>query len=130
MNSLMEKVVGFFKGFSESPSGLEWAAEMVSPYDTDFRPGLGGFILVALDQEHMVLGRVTRFFPAGEMSGYEGDEYLAALSRMKMGQVPEDVKETKLRYNVHVKLLGGIAREQGRLRFNPASSRLGAASAC
>lgn len=119
-NGLMQKVVGFFKGFSEFQSGLEWAAEMVSPYHTEFRPGLGGFVLVALDQEHMVLGRITRFFPAGQMSSYDGDEYLASLARMNMNQVPEDIKETKLRYNVHVKLLGGIVREQDRLTFNPA----------
>lgn len=124
MGELMQSMVGFFKGFSDQSSTFELAAEMVARYNGDFRPSLGGFVLVALDREHMVLGRITRFFPSGAMSGFEGDEYLAALARMNLDEVPEDIKETKLRYNVHVKLLGSIFKQKGRLQFNPSVRHL------
>lgn len=124
MSNLMQTMVGFFKGFSDSSSSFELAAEMVARYHGEFRPSLGGFVLVGLDRENFVLGRITRFFPSGAMSGFEGDEYLAALARMNLNEVPEDIKETKLRYNVHVKLLGSISRERGRLKFNPSVRHL------
>lgn len=117
MDGLIETSVGFFKGFSES--GLEFAAEIVSPYHTEFRPRLGAFLLVGLDRERAVLGRITRFFPAGATSSFEGDEYLASLSRLRREGVPEDLKELKLRYNVHVKLLGGLTHREGKLEYVP-----------
>lgn len=124
MSKLMKMMVGFFKGFSGNPSGLELAAEMVSHYRGEFRPTLGDFVLISLDREQMVLGRITRFFPSGAMSSIEGDEYLASLARMSLDEVPEDIKETKLRYNVHIKLLGTIGRQKGKLTFKPSVREL------
>jgi hypothetical protein len=107
MNELIEKPpIGFFKGFSES--GLEFKAEIVSPYNAKYRPMLGSFILVFLDPQNLILGRITRFNPVGIMTGIEGDEYLADLARMKKQDIPEELKESKLRYNLSIKLLGGI----------------------
>src|SRR6266550_8784715 len=97
--------IGTFKGFAES--GLEFTAEIVSPYHTEYRPNIGEFVLVTLAAEAAVLGRITRFFPMGVLSSGEGDEYLAEMRRRNR-EVPEDLKESKLRYNVNVKLLGGL----------------------
>src|SRR6266699_6615028 len=105
MVDVIEHRVGVFKGFSES--GLEFKAEVVTPYHTEFRPTLGGFMVVEASAENYLLGRITRFYPVGVMSGEEADDYLARLIRTNR-QVPEDIKEAKLRYNVNVKLLGGI----------------------
>lgn len=107
MNELIEKPpIGFFKGFAES--GLEFKAEIVSPYNEQYRPMLGSFILVFVNQQNLILGRITKFNPVGIMTGIEGDEYLADLARMKRQDIPEELKESKLRYNLSVKLLGGI----------------------
>ncbi len=105
MIDLIRERTGIFKGFSES--GLEFKAEIVTHYHNGYTPLLGSFILVFVDHEHAVLGRITKFFPLGVMSSWEGEDYLATLSRMNK-EVPEDLKESKLRYNVNVKLLGGI----------------------
>jgi hypothetical protein len=115
--------IGFFKGFSES--GFEFKAEIVSPYHTEFHPLLGSFILVAINKENMILGRITKFFPVGVMASYEGDDYLADLSRIKK-DVPESLKESKLRYNVNVKLLGGIVYDHKtkEFRYTPSIRKL------
>ncbi len=103
--SLIKLDIGTFKGFAES--GLEFMAEIVSPYHTEYRPNIGEFIIVALSADLAVLGRITRFYPMGVLSSGEGDEYLAEMRR-RSRDIPEDLKETKLRYNVNVKLLGGV----------------------
>ena len=116
MNELIEKLpIGFFKGFSES--GLEFKAEIVSPYHSEYRPVLGSFILVFVDKQNLILGRITKFNPVGIMTGIEGDEYLADLARMRKQDIPEDLKESKLRYNLSIKLLGGIEYDYNNSRF-------------
>lgn len=116
MNQLIEQApIGFFKGFSES--GLEFKAEIVSPYHSHYRPILGSFILIFVDKQNLILGRITRFSPVGIMSGTEGDEYLADLARLKKQDIPEGLKESKLRYNVNVKLLGGLEYDYDKGAF-------------
>jgi len=121
--ALTENVIGFFKGFS--PSGLDPAAEVVAPYHADINLSIGGFLLVEVSPEECLLGRITRYHPAGVMSSAEGDEYLARLCRNAEAAVPEDVKESKLRYVVLVRLLGSVIAGRGdALEFNPAVRRL------
>jgi len=103
--------IGTFKGFTES--GLEFAAEIVTPYhsDEELIPRTGQLLLVELGTpEEAILGRITRFIPVGVMAGPEGDEYLSSMSRLGK-DIPEQLKEDRLRYNVRVKLLGGVKAE-------------------
>jgi len=100
--------IGTFKGFTES--GLEFAAEIVAPYQPapELTPRTGQLLLVELDTpDEAILGRITRFAPVGILAGPEGDEYLASMSQMNR-QIPEQLKEQRLRYSVRVKLLGGV----------------------
>src|SRR5438552_7350621 len=122
MADLMKATVGVFKGFAES--GLEFKAEIVVPYHTEFAPLLGEFLLVSVSEENYLLGRITKFYPVGVMSGGEAEDYLARL--MKAGRrVPEDVKEAKLRYNVNVKLLGGLTADaKGKPEYRASIRRL------
>jgi len=111
--------IGTFKGFTES--GLEFAAEIVTPYQPapELTPRSGQLLLVELDTpEEAVLGRITRFVPVGIMAGSEGDEYLASMSQ-KSRQIPEQLKEQRLRYSVRVKLLGGVrvSDQAGKERY-------------
>lgn len=119
--NLIKLDIGTFKGFAES--GLEFTAEIISPYHTEYRPNIGEFIIVSLSPESAVLGRITRFYPMGVLSSGEGDEYLAEMRRRNR-EVPEDLKETKLRYNVNVKLLGGIELREGNFIYHPSIRQL------
>jgi len=122
MADFVKDVVGVFKGFAESE--LEFKAEIVVPYHTEFTPLLGSFLLVSVTPEDYLLGRITKFYPVGIMSGGEAEDYLARL--MKAGRsVPEDVKEAKLRYNVNVKLLGGLTADaKGKPEYRASIRRL------
>ncbi len=122
MADIMKEAVGVFKGFSET--GLEFKAEIVSPYQPEFSPLLGSFLLVSVTPEDYLLGRIINFHPVGVMTGGEADDYLAKL--MRTGRtVPEDIKEAKLRYHVTVKLLGGLHADQdGGIHYRPSIRQL------
>lgn len=105
MGDLAREVIGVFKGFAES--ALEFKADVVVPYHGEFKPVLGSFLLVAVSTGEYLLGRVVRFHPMGVMTGAEADDYLSRLARSGRS-VPEDIKESKLRYAASVKLLGGL----------------------
>lgn len=110
VNRLFEpdRLIGMFKGFTEE--GLEFRAEIVSPYQPseELTPRIGQFLLVELGSpDEAALGRITRFFPVGVLAGREGDEYLAEMQRSN-NEVPAQLKESRLRYNVKVRLLGGL----------------------
>src|SRR5207237_8259263 len=100
MDEVMGTVIGVFKGFIES--GREFKADLVVPYQTEFTPLLGSFLVVEVSKQRYLLGRITRFHPVGLMAGAEAEDYLA---RMTKGgrSVPEDHEEAKPRYNGHVK---------------------------
>ncbi len=122
MTDVMKQAVGVFKGFSET--GLEFKAEIVSPYQPEFSPILGSFLLVSVTHEDYLLGRIINFHPVGVMTGGEADDYLAKLM-MTGRQVPENIKEAKLRYNVTVKLLGGLHTDQdGGIQYRPSIRQL------
>ena len=113
-----DRQIGMFKGFTEE--GLEFRAEIVSPYQPreDLTPRIGQFLLVELGSpDEAALGRITRFFPVGVLAGQEGDEYLAEMHRTST-EVPAQLKERRLRYNVKVRLLGGL-----RVDYGPNGSR-------
>ena len=123
-----DRLVGMFKGFTEE--GLEFRAEIVSPYQPseDLTPRIGQFLLVELGSpDEAALGRITRFFPVGILAGQEGDEYLAEMQRSHT-EVPAQLKERRLRYNVKVRLLGGLRVDHGTevssLRFVPTVRKL------
>jgi len=118
---LIKLDIGTFKGFAES--GLEFTADIISPYHTEYRPYIGEFVVVTLGPESAILGRITRFFPMGVLSSGEGDEYLAEMRRRNR-EIPEDLKESKLRYTVDVKLLGGLVLRNGTLTYRPSVRQL------
>ncbi len=116
MVELLGQPIGLFRGFSESE--LEYRAEIVSPYHSEMNPLIGEFLMVDISGDSALLGRITRFVPVGVLSGPQGDDYMATLSRMRQN-IPEDLKESKLRYNVNVKLLGTIFLQGDAFRYEP-----------
>lgn len=118
------QVFGTFKGFAEH--GLEFAADIVAPYDASMldRPQLGQFLLIELgSQEEAALGRITRFVPAGLLAGPEGEDYINTMQR-RQHAVPEDLKRQRLKYRVHVKLLGAVRVDGKTVVYVPSQRRL------
>lgn len=118
------QVVGTFKGFSER--GLEFAAEIVAPYDATMmeRPQLGQFLLIELaSEEEAALGRITRFVPSGLLATAEGEDYVNTMQRRRQ-PVPEDLKQQRLKYRVQVKLLGAVRHADGGVIYVPSQRRL------
>lgn len=100
--------MGTFKGFSER--GFEFAAEIVAPYTTEMqdRPQLGQFLLIQLSTtEEASLGRITKFVPSGLLASAEGEDYVNTMQEREQ-DVPEDLKKSKLKYRVQIKLLGAV----------------------
>ena len=113
------ELMGTFKGFNEK--GLEFAAEIVAPYHSSMldRPQLGQFLLVELgSNEEAALGRITRFVPTGLLATAEGEDYVNTMQRRQQ-QVPEDLKEQRLKYRVQVKLLGAVKLIDGKIAYVP-----------
>ena len=122
MDEVMGTVIGVFKGFIES--GLEFKADLVVPYQSEFTPLLGSFLVVEVSKQRYLLGRITRFHPVGLMAGAEAEDYLARMTKAGRS-VPEDLKEAKLRYNVNVKLLGGLTLGgKGDPKYEPSMRQL------
>lgn len=102
------KLMGTFKGFSEK--GFEFAAEIVAPYNAEMqdRPQLGQFLLIQLaTPEEASLGRITKFVPTGLLASTEGEDYINTMQEREQ-DVPEDLKKSKLKYRVQIKLLGAV----------------------
>lgn len=118
------ELMGTFKGFNEK--GLEFAAEIIAPYEGSMldRPQLGQFLLIELgSQEEAALGRITRFVPSGLLATPEGEDYVNTMQRRKQ-EVPEDLKQQRLKYRVHVKLLGAVKVVAGKITYVPSQRRL------
>jgi hypothetical protein len=118
------EVFGTFKGFNEK--GLEFAAEIVAPYDAGMldRPQLGQFLLVELGSpEEASLGRITRFVPGGLLTTAEGEDYINTMQRRKQA-VPEDLKQQRLKYRVQIKLLGAVRVVDKEIIYIPSQRRL------
>lgn len=118
------QIVGTFKGFNDR--GLEFAAEIVAPYDASMldRPQLGQFLLVELSsQEEAALGRITRFVPSGLLATPEGEDYVNTMQRRQQN-VPEDLKQQRLKYRVQVKLLGAVRTKDDGIIYVPSQRRL------
>lgn len=121
-------VFGTFKGFNDR--GLEFAAEIIAPYDSSMleRPQLGQFLLVELgSKEEASLGRITKFVPSGLLASAEGEDYINTMQSREQN-VPEDLKKQKLKYKVQIKLLGAVKNitEGGKQKivFVPSQRRL------
>jgi hypothetical protein len=119
-----EDVVGIFRGFREG--GLEFHADVVLPYRSDFQPipMHGQYILVQLETpDEAVLGRITSFSSQGKLSTGSGEEFNIRAVREER-TVPEDLREQYLRYAVNIRVLGVLRRAEAALQFVASHRRL------
>lgn len=121
LSHVIKRNLGVFRGFTES--GLEFRADVVAPYRGEPAPLIGDFLLVDINGDEHLLGRITRFYPVGVLSTPQGDEYLTTLSKMNQ-DIPEDIKDDRLRYNVNLRILGTIIEDGDSFRYVPGVRQL------
>ena len=117
-------IVGIFRGFREG--GLEFHAELVLPYRSDFHsiPMHGQFILVQLESpDEAVLGRIASFSSEGKLSSGYGEEFNLRAMRDER-PVPDDLREEYLKYKVDIRVLGVLRNTGKDLVFVPSHRRL------
>ncbi len=119
-----DQQVGVFRGFSEG--GLEFHADLVLPYRTDFQntPMHGQFLVVQLETPNeAVLGRITALAAEGRLTGSSGEQFnIRALKEDR--PVPEQLREDYLKYRVDIRVLGVVRVGGGSVTFVPSHRRL------
>ena len=73
--------VGLLKGFSPLPHQLE--VDAVVPHHEHGLPGFGEFLLVELSATEALVGRVSRYYAAGQLATDRGDAYLGDLAKAR-----------------------------------------------
>ncbi|MBN1215446.1 MAG: ATP-binding protein [Candidatus Lokiarchaeota archaeon] len=97
-------VVGLFIGLNSS--SYEYIASIIAPYQQEYAPIVGGFMLIESINEYLV-ARIMDYVPKGEFMSSMGIKWLSdvALSPESIGQ---DIKTSKVSYQVKIKLLGRL----------------------
>jgi uncharacterized protein len=120
-----EQIVGIFRGFQQE-SGLEFHADLVLPYRSDFQsiPMHGQFVLVQLETpDEAVLGRIASFSSEGKLSFGSGEEFNIRAVREER-PIPEDLREQYLKYRINIRVLGVLRKHGSGLTFVPSHRRL------
>jgi uncharacterized protein len=120
-----DHVVGVFRGFQRE-SGLEFHADLVLPYRSDFQsiPMHGQFVLVQLETpDEAVLGRIASFSSEGKLSFGSGEEFNIRAVREER-PIPEDLREQYLKYRINIRVLGVLRKGGAGLIFVPSHRRL------
>src|SRR5579885_337965 len=111
------QVVGIFRGFREG--GLEFHADLVLPYRNDFQsiPMHGQFLVVQLESENEgVLGRITSISSTGRLASASGEDY-AIRALVDNRDIPDNLREDYLKYQVDIRVLGVLRIVNGQLVF-------------
>lgn len=115
---------GIFRGFSQG--GLEFHADLVLPYRNDFQsiPMHGQFLIVQLESENEgVLGRITSMSSQGRLASASGEDY-AIRALVDNRDIPDNLREDYLKYQVDIRVLGVLRVVNGRLVFAASHRRL------
>ncbi len=107
--------VGLLKGFSPLPHQLE--VDVIVPHDERGLPGFGEFLLVEVSATAALVGRVSRYHAAGQLTSAQGDAYMADLAKTQE-QIPTPIVRQLLRYNLKIQLLGQLGVENGEFKFS------------
>ncbi|MFD7897248.1 ATP-binding protein [Streptomyces sp. NPDC059743] len=119
-----DKVVGTFRGFSES--GMEFHADLVLPHHDDFQSMAmhGQFVLVQLEHEReAILGRITTISSQGRLVSPIGEDYATRAVRDQR-PIPDELRERYLKYKVDIRILGVLRMEGDKHIFVPSHRRL------
>jgi len=112
-------VIGMFNGFVGCGCSLEFHADLVLPYRSDFqsKPMHGQYLLVQLATPHeAILGRIVSLGSDGPLTlPRNEDANLRAL--LEAREISEQQREQKLKYRVNLQLLGVLRKDPDRPSF-------------
>jgi uncharacterized protein len=101
-------VIGLFSGFLGSGGSLEFHADLVLPYRSDFQriPMHGQYLLVQLETPYdAILGRIVSLGSDGAFTSKKSeDANLLALREAQ--EISEKAREQELKYRVNMQVLG------------------------
>jgi len=104
MNTDLGEVIGIFVGLDSST--YEYLASIIAPYQPQYAPTMGGFMLIDNIDEYIV-ARVMDYIPQGEMVSYMGRKWLSEVA-LTPDLIGQDIKTQKVSYQVKIKLLGRL----------------------
>ena len=99
-----EDVIGVFIGLESS--NLEYIADIIAPYNSDFTISIGDILLVSGIDEFIV-ARIIEYRPIGELTSFMGQKWLSDVA-YDLDSIGQDIKERKIRYSVKIKILGSL----------------------
>ena len=99
-----EDVIGVFIGLESS--NLEYIADIIAPYNSDFTISIGDILLVSGIDEFIV-ARIIEYRPMGELTSFMGQKWLSDVA-YDLDSIGQDIKERKIRYSVKIKILGSL----------------------
>jgi len=101
------EIIGIFLGLDSST--YEYLASIIAPYQPQYAPVIGGFMLID-NIDEFIVARVMDYVPQGEMVSYMGLKWLSdvALTPEVIGQ---DIKSKKVSYQIKIKLLGRLNKQ-------------------
>ncbi|TFF87942.1 MAG: ATP-binding protein [Promethearchaeota archaeon] len=107
MSKNIGEPIGIFLGVKSTT--FEYLASIIAPYQLDYSPTMGNFIIIDNIEEYIV-ARIMDYVPQGEMTSYWGQKWLSevALTPEVIGQ---DIKTRKISYSVKIKLLGRLSKD-------------------
>lgn len=113
METNVGEIIGIFIGLDSSK--YEYIASIIAPFQPDYAPVIGGFMLIDNITEY-IIARVMDYIPQGEMVSFMGKKWLSevALTPELIGQ---EIKTRKVSYQVKIKLLGRLDKESKK--FTP-----------
>lgn len=118
MNTDKGEIIGVFVGIDSS--AYEYLASIIAPYQPQYAPIMGGFMLIDNINEYIV-ARVMDYAPQGEMVSYMGRKWLSEVA-LTPDLIGQDIKTKKVSYQVKIKLLGRLDKNTNN--FTPGIKKI------
>ncbi|MGQ4875557.1 MAG: helicase HerA domain-containing protein [Promethearchaeia archaeon] len=100
-------IIGVFLGIESTT--FEYLASIITPYQIDYSPIMGEFMLIDNINEYIV-ARIMEYVPHGEMVSYWGKKWLSKVA-LTPDVIGQDIKTHKISYLAKIKLLGRLNKE-------------------
>lgn len=102
------EIIGIFVGLDSSR--YEYLASIIAPFQPDYAPMLGGFMLIDNITEY-IIARIMDYIPQGEMVSFMGKKWLSEVA-LTPDMIGQEIKTRKVSYQVKIKLLGRLDKEK------------------
>jgi len=110
--------IGVFIGLDSS--SYEYLASIITPFQQEYIPRIGGFMLIDNLDEYIV-ARIMDYVPTGEFMSSMGMKWLSEVA-LTPDLIGQDIKTKKVRYQIKIKLLGRLDKDLKE--FTPGISQI------